>query len=371
MEGATQFKWQRAVVKVGSALVRGDGAADPQHYVARIAGFIEAALAQGKEIILVSSGSVAAGKDHIAVYHQPTIAEKQAMAAIGQMRMMANWQQYFSRPCAQLLLTYGDLHHRTRYVNIKNTLRELLKHSALPIVNENDTVAVNELKVGDNDNLAAYTAMIAQADTLFILSDIDGLFTADPRRDPGATKIPVVETITPDIHRLAGGAGSSVGTGGMQTKLQAAEKCANSGIQTVIVNGRQDSVFEPLLQGVSPGTLFLAQQSGQSARSQWLKHTLKSQGEVLVDEGAADALLRRGASLLPSGIVDVIGQFHSGDAITVRTAQRVIAKGLANYSAADLSQLKGLRTSQIATVLGYTRGDVAIHRDDLILLTGQ
>ena len=362
------FNWQRAVIKVGSALVAPNGEQCSAQYLLPLARFISASREQGKEVILVSSGSVAAGRRAVSVTHQPSLAEKQAMAAIGQTQMMANWARFFDGPCAQILLTAEDLADRTRYVNIQNTLRELLKHQALPIVNENDSVATAELKVGDNDNLGAYTALVAQADTLIMCSDIDGLFTADPRKNPDATLIPSVTTIDEDIHKLAGGAGTSVGTGGMRTKIQAAEKCSQSGIQTLIVNGRKGEVFDALLAGRCPGTLFVPELSAKRARAQWLKHTLVAKGKVVVDEGASRALLDRKASLLPSGITQIQGQFHAGDAVEVIHHDQTIARGLSLYSSQDLDLIKGLQSKQIQSVLGYNYGNVAVHRDNLIIV---
>ncbi|MBL4631019.1 MAG: glutamate 5-kinase, partial [Paraglaciecola sp.] len=273
-----QANWKRAVIKVGSSLIAPSSNRCSVEYLKPIGQFIIDSRKQGKEVILVSSGSVAAGKGKIAFKHRPSIAEKQAMAAIGQTQMMAYWASLFDFDCAQILLTADDLHNRTRYVNIKNTLRELLKNNALPIVNENDTVVINELKVGDNDNLAAYTALVAEADLLIICSDIDGLYNADPRNNPTAKLIPQVSIIDDSIYQLAGGAGSDVGTGGMKTKIQAAQKCMDSGIQTLIVNGRDKTAFEKLANGQSPGTLFIPTKSLANARDNWLKHTLKAKG---------------------------------------------------------------------------------------------
>ncbi|GAC16273.1 glutamate 5-kinase [Aliiglaciecola lipolytica] len=363
-----QFEWQRAVIKVGSALIAPDGQQCSARYLLAIARFITASKEQGKEVILVSSGSVAAGRSSVPIHHPPSIAEKQAMASIGQMQMMANWSRFFDFPCAQLLLTYDDLHSRTRYVNIKNTLRELLNHQALPIVNENDTVAVNELKVGDNDNLAAYTALIAQADTLIICSDVDGLYDQDPRKNPHANLIPEVTCVDESIFALAGGAGTKLGTGGMHTKLQAAQKCTQSGIQTLIVNGQKGAVFDHLLEGKVLGTRFTPVASRENARRQWLKHTLKSGGKIVIDSGAKTAILSKGASLLPSGIVDVIGQFNSGDAVTIEYQNNALAKGLALYNSSDLNNIKGMRSCKIESILGYTFGEAVVHRDDMVLL---
>lgn len=261
-----------------------------------------------------------------------------------------------------------DLHNRTRYVNIKNTLRELLKNHALPIVNENDTVAIDELKVGDNDNLAAYTALVVEADTLIICSDINGLYDADPRRHSTAKLIPEVNIINDSIYQLAGGAGSDVGTGGMHTKLQAAQKCVDSGIQTLIVNGRDPSVFDELAKGHSPGTLFTPNKSLDNARDNWLRHTLKVKGSIEIDQGAKQALLESGASLLPSGIIHLSGRFLSGEAVNITYKDNAIAKGIVLYSATDLISIKGLNSQKIEATLGYSLGETVIHRDDLVLL---
>ncbi|MEP2653049.1 MAG: glutamate 5-kinase, partial [Paraglaciecola sp.] len=352
-----QVDWKRAVIKVGSSLIAPTNNQCSSKYLSPIAKFISDSREKGKEVILVSSGSVAAGKGKIAYKHRPSIAEKQAMAAIGQTQMMANWAKLFDFDCAQILLTSDDLHDRTRYVNIKNTLRELLKNNALPIVNENDTVAINELKVGDNDNLAAYTALVAEADTLIVCSDIDGLYDADPRKNPDAKLMPIVNHIDKSIYDLAGGAGSDVGTGGMQTKIQAADKCINSGIQTLIVNGQNPTSFLMLAKGENPGTVFLPNKSLDSARNSWLRHTLRAKGRLEVDQGAKKALLDHGASLLPSGVINVSGKFEPGDAVNIYFGKKVIAKGLAMYNALDMANIQGVNSSKIESVLGYSFGE--------------
>ncbi len=363
------FTWQRAVLKVGSSLIapNGSNVACSAQYLLAIATFMTAALAQGKEIILVSSGSVAAGRNAMLLNHPPSIAEKQAMAAIGQTKMMQNWARFFDQPCAQVLLTMDDLHDRQRYVNIQNTLRELLRHHAIPIVNENDTVAINELKVGDNDNLAAYTALVAQADTCIICSDIDGLYDADPRQHPNAQLIPYVSVITPEIEAMAGGVGSSVGTGGMQTKIEAAQRCTASGIQTLIVNGQDAEVFTALGEGQCKGTLFAAQESNHTAKVEWLRHTLKSRGQVQIDEGAAQALIHQGASLLPRGLIGVNGEFSTGDAVDILHQDRIIGKGIVLFSSQEIYAIKGCHSDDITTRLGYLPASVVVHRDNLII----
>ncbi len=364
----SNFKWKRAVIKVGSSLVSPTGEGCSAEFLLPIAQFVSAAHKQGKEVIIVSSGSVAAGRRIVPVNHTPTIAEKQAMAAIGQTQMMANWQRFFDRPCAQVLLTYADLKNRTRYVNIKRTLAALLKHGAIPIVNENDTVAVNELKVGDNDNLGAYTAIVSGADTFVICSDINGLYTADPRKNKDASLIPNVTKIDRALFDLAGGAGSKVGTGGMKTKLEAAQKCMGSGIQSLIVNGRTSSTFDALRDNECPGTLFVPEESDHSARRLWLTHTLDCKGSVFIDEGAKSALVNTGASLLPSGVVSIEGEFEAGDAVNIYCETTLVAKGLVLHDHQDLEKVIGLQSKQMEAMLGHNTSIEIVHRDDLVLL---
>ncbi|MCW8093365.1 glutamate 5-kinase [Alteromonas sp. ASW11-130] len=362
------FTWQRAVIKVGSSLIAPDGSHCSAKFLLAIAQFITASRAAGKEVLVVSSGSVAAGRNSVNVNHIATIAEKQAMAAIGQTQMMANWQRFFDFPCAQLLLTAEDLRNRTRYVNIANTLRELLAHHALPIINENDTVATDELKVGDNDNLAAYAALVAQADTLIICSDVDGLYSSDPRINQDARLIDEVDRIDEAIYKLAGGAGSKAGTGGMHTKLQAAEKCMQSGIQTLIVNGRKPEVFDALMNGKPVGTVFRPKHSSQRARQLWINHTLKETGCIQVDEGAATAIRENGASLLPCGVVGSQGEFNMGDAVSIECDGTKIAKGLVLFSTAELKRVQGRKTTELRQALGYPSNGLVVHRDDMVVV---
>lgn len=363
-----QFDWQRAVIKIGSALIAPDASGVTGRYLLSIARFITQAREKGKEVILVSSGSVAAGRHYISHGQKATISEKQAMAAVGQSQMIANWARFFDFPCAQVLLTYEDLHNRSRYVNIKNTLRELLSNQVLPIVNENDTVAVHELKLGDNDNLGAYTALVSQSDTLIICSNVDGLLAGDPSIYPDVEKIDVVDEVDDDILSLAGSSISKQGTGGMHTKLEAARKSTLSGIQTMIVNGTRDDTFEHLSHNHCPGTFFRPQLAQGSARNQWLKHTLKTQGVIHIDKGAQKALLEHGASLLPSGVLSIDGKFQSGEAVEIMVKSSIVAKGLCLYSSLELAQIKGLHSSEISRQLGYSLGEAVIHRDDLVLI---
>ena len=363
--------WQRAVVKVGSALVAPGGRGGSDLHLAAIARFIEQSRSQGREVVLVSSGAVAAG---LAV--QPddarpnTIPEKQALAALGQPLLMAHWSRLLSAPCAQVLLVYDDLYHRARYVNARNTLRDLLARGTVPVVNENDTVAVDELRVGDNDNLAAHIAALVEADLLVICSDIDGLYDADPRRQPDARFVPVVDRVTAEIHAMAGGAHASVATGGMRTKLQAAEKATARGIPTVLVNGTDASRLNALADGTLHGTLFRPLDPPLPARKHWLLHATPMVGRLRVDEGAADAVRQRGASLLPSGIVSVEGDFHRGDAIDIALGEAVLARGIVRYDAREVGRIAGRQNHEVEAALGYAHPSaVVVHRDDLVLVT--
>ncbi|OUS32090.1 glutamate 5-kinase [Thalassotalea sp. 42_200_T64] len=365
------MNFKRVVIKVGSALVAPDGKGCSGKYLLSIARFITECHKRDKEVILVSSGSVAAGRQLI--QHgssNPSIAAKQAMASVGQMQMMANWQRFFDTPCSQLLITHGDLKDRRRFINIKNTLRMLLENNILPVVNENDTVATDELKVGDNDNLAALVAMVSDADCFFILSDVDGVFDCDPRNNSNAKLFSEIETIDDALYQMAGGTTNKIATGGMKTKIQAAEKATEHGIETYILNGSNSAVFDKLLLGENPGTRFIAKQSALKAKKHWLKHTLKSHGSIIIDEGAINALRNKGASLLASGIVEIFGDFVKGESVSI-TAQcgtRVLAKGICQYSSLDLAKIKGKNSNDFDTILGYCPSKEIIHRDDLVLM---
>ncbi|NTS75755.1 glutamate 5-kinase [Catenovulum sp. SM1970] len=361
--------WHRAVIKVGSALIAPDGAQCSGQYLLPIARYINECRQKGKEIILVSSGSVAAGRGLVAHGELPIIAEKQAMAAVGQMKMMQNWQRFFDFPCAQILVTHDDLADRKRYINIQNTIRTLLDNGILPIVNENDSVATKELKVGDNDNLAALVAQVSSSDLLMICSDIDGLFTKDPRSNPDAELIPVVDKIDESIYALAGGTSNKIATGGMRTKIEAAEKATEQGINTMIVNGRDSQVFDLLVAEKAVGTVFTRQASPQKARKNWLQHSLKVKGSITVDAGASKALNSAGASLLSIGITAIDGRFIKGDAVNVCDAKgNIIAKGISQYNNSELSQIKGLQSKKILETLGYCPSEEVIHRDDLVVI---
>ncbi|GAB58561.1 glutamate 5-kinase [Rheinheimera nanhaiensis] len=365
--------WRRVVLKVGSALIAPENQGCSELYLRPIAEFIRQCRLQGLEVILVSSGSVAAGRHHFNFQHQRVpIALKRAMAAVGQSQMMNFWSRCFDFPCAQVLLTHGDLSDRVRHINIRNTLRRLLDHQILPIVNENDTIATDEIKVGDNDNLAAMVATVANADALIICSDVDGLYTADPNKDANASLIAEVRKIDQHIYGLAGGASSKVGTGGMRTKIEAAEKATAQGIDTLIIDGHKAEAFQCILAGKNPGTIFYGQARPLPAKKHWVRHTLRAKGEIWVDDGCVEALCQQGASLLCSGIVDIQGEFDSGDAVLVRCAsgKRKIAKGVSRFSASELFSIKGHHSSDIASCLGYcpAGSNAVIHRSEMMLL---
>jgi glutamate 5-kinase len=367
-------RWQRAVLKIGSNLIAPGGHALSVRHVLGVAQFVQQARLQGREVIVVSSGAVAAGRACLRAQQQVNdarIAAKQALAAIGQTQLMTFWQQFFDLPVAQLLLTHDDLVNRRRFVNAKNTLRELMALDVLPVINENDSVAVDELRVGDNDNLAAHVAVLCEADLLIIASDIDGLFDADPRSKPDAQLIPYVEQVTDAIMVLAGGAGSKVGTGGMRTKLQAARAAAERGIATVIINAQKPQALMSLLQQHVSGTWFASGQAPKAAKKHWMLHALPIAGQLHIDAGAAAALCEKGASLLPSGVVRVSGDFNEGDAVEIFHHDKRLAKGIVQYDSVALARIAGCRSQEIETRLGFSNGETVIHRDDLALLDNQ
>ena len=360
---------RRIVVKVGtSSLIDESGRLDPEAFagIARGAATLAAAAGSGSrpaEVVVVSSGAGAAGRERLDVHLPLTLPQKQAAAAVGQALLVNAWAQAWApRPVAQMLLSAYDVRTRRRYVNAKNALEATLALGAVPVVNENDSVATSELKVGDNDTLSAWVAYLVGADLLVILTDVDGLYDADPRLVPSARRIGVVEDLTA-VETLAGGAGSPAGTGGMGTKLAAARIAADAGIETVVVGGR-GAGLEALARGDDVGTRFLAG-AGVPARKAWILNQPVA-GTLVVDAGARDAL-RAGKSLLPRGIVGVDGDFGFGDAVAVRCGGERVAVGLTNYAAHDLRRIAGMHTSDVPGVLGAHHYEEAVHRDNLVL----
>ena len=360
---------KRIVVKVGTSSLTDDAGRIYQPKMWAIARAI-AVMQQSLNVkaVLVSSGAGAVGRERLGLKLPLTMPEQQAAAAVGQSLLMLDWARAFAPlPVAQLLLTSADIQDRQRYVNAKNALDASLKLNTIPIVNENDSVTTTEIKFGDNDTLSAWTAYLANAEMLIILTDVDGLYTADPRINPDAERIEKVTDFNEVMH-LAGQAGTRRGTGGMVTKLGAAKIAGEAGIDTIIIGGGGkglESLVRAELDVKNLGTHFIAK-TQQSARKAWIVQQ-SSKGEIHVDKGAAEALGNR-RSLLPSGIIEISGEFKFGDAVSIVINTQVIARGLSNYSSEALDKIKGLHTSEIIAVLGYKDYDEAIHRDNLVLL---
>lgn len=365
--------WRRAVLKVGSSLLAADGGGLSTRHAEAVAAFVSASHAAGREVVIVSSGAVAAGS--AILRGRPDsgapMAERQALAALGQAKLMGFWQSLLQRPVAQVLLTHDDVRNRRRYLNARTTLAALLRHKAVPVVNENDTVSVDELKLGDNDNLAAIVAALVDADVLLIATDIDGLYDADPRRHPDARPVEVVAQLSAGLLGVAGGSGSDVGTGGMRTKLEAAQRASASGIATVLFNGTRADVLEALSRDRLLGTRIHALRSRVAVRKHWLQNAVTEPGGIVVDGGAANALVEKGASLLPGGVLAAEGDFRRGDLVEVvlrdERGTRRIARGISQYSAEDIRRIARRHSNDIQSVLGYNYGGNIIHRDDLAL----
>jgi glutamate 5-kinase len=369
-------KADRLVVKVGSGLISSSSGGLDAERISALADEMAALVKDGKEVVLVSSGAIASGMARLGLKRRPrSIPEKQAAAAVGQSALMWHYEQAFARSgirVAQVLLTQEDISARPRYLNARNTFLVLLGFGVLPIVNENDTVAVEEIKVGDNDNLAALVAHLIDADLLVLLTDVDGLYTGDPRRDPGARRLPTVEAVTEEIQRLAWDAGEGVSVGGMSTKLEAAHKVTSSGIPMVIASGREPGTLGRVLRGEPVGTYFVPRGDRLAARKRWIAFAAPPQGRLTVDAGAKSALTKRGKSLLPSGVVDVEGEFHAGEVVSLSLADgKEFARGLTNYDAAELRKIQGAKTGAIEERLGYKSFDEVVHRDNLVLLERQ
>ena len=362
-------KAKRLVLKIGSSLLVNEATGQVKNtWLNALADDILTARERGQQIIIVTSGAVAVGRRALGLpAGKLLLPQKQAAAAVGQIRLAHYYQEVLAERglnVAQILLTLDDSEDRKRYLNARNTLNTLLDIGTIPVINENDTVATSEIKVGDNDRLAARVAQMASADALVIFSDIEGLYTANPRKDPTAKLIPVVEKLTPEIEAMADGAGSSVGTGGMATKLMAARLCMEAGCDMAIALG---SELHPLtrMEKTGKGTWFLADKTPISARKAWIGGAIKPRGTLVLDAGAVKAL-DKGKSLLPAGIKAVKGNFERGDAVVLEDETGVfLGKGLTAYNAKDAKAIAGKHSDEIETVLGYHGPDEIIHRDDL------
>jgi glutamate 5-kinase len=365
---------KRIVVKVGTSTITYANGKRNFSQIDRLARELSDLQNQGKQMILVSSGAVAVGVDRLGLPAKPaTIPGKQAAAAVGQGVLMHTYEKLFAdygQVVAQVLITRTEAIDRHRYTNCRNTFMTLLQQGVIPIVNENDVVALDELKIGDNDNMSALVAGIVDADLVIILSDIDGLYTANPATHPEARLVHVVQEITPEVEASAGGVGSSRGTGGMATKIQAAKAATSSGIQLVIASGTEKNAIPRILQGEELGTLFVSRENRLQFRKRWLAFGAKLQGSIIVDEGCAQAVRKAGGcSILPAGIVQVLGDFQSGSTVSVIDRQgHELARGLVHYTAEELDKIKGCKTGDITNILGHKNYDEVIHRDDLVIL---
>ena len=364
---------KRVVIKIGSRVLTDDCGALDGGVIARICGDIAGLRKRGLQVVVVSSGAIAAGRSELGLTEKPrTIPQKQAAAAVGQTRLMHAYQEALAPhglKAAQVLLTGEDLGSRQRFLNARSTLDALLDFGVVPIINENDTVVVDEIKFGDNDNLSALVTSVTEAQLLLILTDIEGLFTADPRTDPEARLVSLVRSITRDIERSAGGSGSGIGTGGMATKVAAAKKAGKNGVPTILIAGKQPGVIEAVMRGEELGTLFLPSGEALNRRKHWIAYTLKPAGRVTVDDGARDVLLKKGKSLLPSGVVRVEGRFERGACLRICGMDgKEFARGLSDYSGAEIVLLAGKKSLEIEKILGYRYGDVIVHRDNLVVL---
>jgi glutamate 5-kinase len=364
---------RRLVVKIGSSLVTNEGRGFDTEAIARWASGMAGLRDAGAEVVLVTSGAIAAGMQRLGWTRRPSaIHELQAAAAVGQMGLVQAWETAFAQHAlhtAQVLLTHDDLADRRRYLNARSTLRTLIALGVVPIVNENDTVTTDEIRVGDNDTLGALVANLIEADVLVLLTDQPGLYTADPRKDPTATLVRHARAGDPALEAMAGGAGSAIGRGGMLTKVLAARRAARSGAHTVIAAGREPDVLARLAAGEMIGTHLAAATATLAARKQWLADHVQIAGRLTLDDGAVRALVNDGKSLLPMGVVAVAGRFERGEVVGCFTRDgREIARGLVNYSADDAARIARKPSSQIDAVLGYVDDTELIHRDNLVLL---
>jgi len=361
------------VIKLGSNVLTTPGWKLDRKVFADIARTIAKAKKRKNEFILVSSGAIAAGMGTLGFSERPKLIPlEQAAAAIGQISLMGLYQRLFSQygfSVAQVLLTHSDLKDRKRFLNARHALSSLLAYDVIPIINENDSTVVDEIRFGDNDHLSALVTNLVQADLLVILTDIDGLYDRDPRTCPKARLIPLVENVTPGIEKLAAGTSSTISRGGMITKVTAARTAALFGVPTIIANGKTPGNLDKILQGRDAGTLFLSEQNKLTSRKHWIAFTLKPLGEIIVDDGAKEAILIKGKSLLPSGIIKVQGEFDAGEAVACCDQDGAeFARGLARYSSSDIVKIKGCKTAEIKKVLGCCPAQEVINRDDMVVL---
>ncbi len=367
-------KVHRVVIKLGSYVLTTPAGRLDRKVFTDVAQTVVRLRSKGIDCILVSSGAIASGIGRLGLKARPRhIEQEQAAAAIGQIRLMGLYDRLFTKysmPVAQILLTHGDVRDRRRFLSARQTLNSVLTYGAVPIINENDTTVVDEIRFGDNDYLSSLVTNLAQADLLVILTDIDGFYDSDPRVNPEARLIGLLDDINEDIEKCACGPAGKVGRGGMATKLKAAKTAASFGIPTVIANGKKPGTLRAVFDGEPVGTLILPKKNKLTGRKHWIAYTLKPQGALVLDDGARDALEQRLRSLLPSGIVSVEGDFDAGECVSCRDGSgREFARGLTAYSSEAVNKIKGLKTEQISTALGRPVNREVIHRDDLVVFS--
>lgn len=364
---------KRLVIKIGTNVLTNSQGRFNTKYIKQIIKEIAALHEQFYQIIIVSSGAIGAGLGKLNFKKLNSIREKQAVAAIGQSQLMHTYEKLFAKyNClvAQILLTREDMEKRHRYLNVRNTLNTLLNYSVIPVINENDTVAVDEIKFGDNDNLSALVASKVDADILILLTDVAGLYTADPYQNKDATLIREVSEITYQTRKIAGKSSSSMrGTGGMLAKIEAAKIATASGVTLYIADGRKKGVIANILSSKGDFTRFLPKKIKISGRKRWIAFSTSGNGKIIVDKGACEAIKHKGKSLLPSGIIDVVGDFKIGDIISIVDEKyNEFSKGLVSYSASQIKKIRGCKTSEIERLLGCKECDEVVHRDNLVIL---
>lgn len=366
-------KIKKVVIKVGSSILTdSEGNLYPSAF-RKIALQVSEIRNRGIKVVIVSSGAIAAGMKKLGLSKRPVdIHVKQAIAASGQTTLMQNYENAFRKygiNVAQILLTHDGLSNRKRFLNARRTIYQLFSMDILPVVNENDTVAVEEIMFGDNDNLAAFVTSLTEADLLVLLTDIDGIYDKDPRKDPDARFIPQIDKIDQEIEKIARSTTGRTTVGGMATKIQATRTAAAFGVPTIIANGSKKDVLLDIFEGRETGTLINPEKEKMSARKHWIAYTLKTRGEIVIDDGAKEAVTRYGKSVLPTGVIGVKGKFDIGDAIVCLDKEgNILAKGLTSYSSREINKILGAKTSEIESILGYTYGGEILHRDDLAVM---
>ncbi|EID4388022.1 TPA: glutamate 5-kinase [Vibrio vulnificus] len=361
------------VVKLGTSVLTGGTLALDRAHMVELARQCAELKKQGHSVVVVSSGAIAAGREHLGYPALPNaMASKQLLAAVGQSQLIQTWESLFALygiKIGQMLLTRADLEDRERFLNARDTINALVDNGIIPVVNENDAVATSEIKVGDNDNLSALVGILCGADKLLLLTDQKGLYTADPRKEPNAELIKEVKVIDDTLRKIAGGSGTTLGTGGMATKLQAADIARRAGIEVIIAAGRGQNVIFDALSPAPQGTRFLPCEEALENRKRWILAGPAASGDIVIDQGAVKAVVEKGSSLLAKGVTKVLGEFSRGEVVRVTDAQgHLVARGIASYSNQDMAKIAGKHSKDIISILGYDYGSEVIHRDDMVVI---